>query len=199
MKKVFILLGAALLVITGILISLLKNRAALRPAKVIRPAEISSDPTLIGRSVANRLFPDFHAAQNVIWYIDTTEDQLTNLAQVALTHYQNPLKPTLHDLRQDMDSACPENCWYVHQSGVPLPDPISQKMRTEPSVEVFVQYFDRHAQVPETCDNQKLLEPSCINPVSVREVRRKIKTPARHFFMQRYLDSRFYLFIEKPS
>jgi hypothetical protein len=62
-----------------------------------------------------------------------------------------------------------------------------------------IQYFDRDEKVPEACETQKILTADCMRPISVREVRRKIKSPGPHYFMQRYLKSKFYLFIERQK
>jgi len=199
MKKVSILLGVALLMITAILIFLLKSGGALKPAGVIKPAEIGSDPGLIGRAIALRLFPEFHAAQNVIWYLEAPEEILAKIPEIAHLNYQNPQKPALHDLRQDQQNICVGNCWYIRQAGSTLPETLLQKMKTEKSLEIHIQYFDRNEPVPDTCEKEKILEPKCIKPISVREIRRKLKTEAPHFFMQRYQSSQFYLFIEKSK
>lgn len=197
MKVVSALLIAALLVVTGVLVFLLKSGAALRPAGVIKPSEIGGDPDLIGRSIALRLFPDFQAARNVIWYLDDQEESFARVPQITHLNFQSPQKPPLQDLRKNPQTVCNDGCWYIQWAGAPLPEALLQKLKTEPPLEVFVQYFDRDQQVPQECESEKILETKCVEPVSVREVRRKLKTPAPHFFMRRYLDSQFYLFIEK--
>lgn len=198
MKTVSIIMGVSFLIITAILISLVKKGTVLKPAGVIKPHEITADSELIGKSIAMRLFPDFQEAKNVIWYVDVQEEVFSKIPQVAHSNYQNPQKPELKDLRANPEDTCQEKCWYIQQSGKALPDQLQQKLKTEPTVEVYIQYFDRNVQVPETCETQKILDANCITPVSVRDVRRKIKTEPRHFFMQRYLDSKFFLFIENP-
>jgi len=199
MKIISILLGVALLMITGILVFLLKSGGALKPAGVIKPAEIGSDIGLVGRSIALRLFPEFQEAKNVIWFLETQDEALAKIPEVTHLNYQNPQKPALHDLRQGLLNTCTEHCWYIQQAGIALPETLLQKMKTESSLEIYIQYFDRNEQVPETCEKEKVLEPKCIKPISVREVRRKLKTEAPYFFMQRYLSSQFYLFIEKTK
>lgn len=199
MKFVFSLLAVAVLISSGVMVYLVKKGAALRPAGVIAPTEIGTKPELIGHAVALRLFPEFQMAKNVIWYLDIDEEPMTHIPESTLFNYQTNPKPILLDLRQAPQATCSENCWYVQMANTPLPEALLQKIKTEPSVEIFVQYFERDEQVSEVCENEKMLEFKCVRPVSVREVRRKLKTPAPYFFMRRYLDSQFYLFIEKSK
>lgn len=199
MKIVFAILGAAILISSGVMVFLVKKGAALRPAGVIAPSVIGTKAELIGQAVGLRLFPDFQTAKNVVWYLDVTDEPFVNIPESTLANYQTNFKPELFDLRKNPQATCVENCWYVQTANVPLPEALLQKIKTEPSIEIFVQYFDRDEKVPEVCESEKTLELKCVRPVSVREVRKKLKTPAPYFFMRRYLDSQFYLFIEKTK
>lgn len=197
MKIIFTLLTLAILVSAGVMIFLLKKGVALRTAGVIAPTEFTLKPELIGKSIAGRLFPDFQTAKNVIWYIEPEEEPFVSVPEIALRYYQTTSKPELIDLRKTDLVKCDENCWYVQSAQRPLSDDILKKVKTQPSIEIYIQYFDRNGAVTEVCENEKILELKCIGPVSAREVRRKLKTSAPHFFMRRYLDSQFYLFVEK--
>lgn len=199
MKIVFAILGAAILISSGVMVFLVKKGAALRPAGVIAPSEIGTKADLIGQAVGLRLFPDFQTAKNVVWYLDVTEEPFVNIPESTLANYQTNFKPELFDLRKNPQTSCIENCWYVQAANVALPEALQQKIKAESSLEIFVQYFDRDEKVPEVCESEKTLELKCVRPVSVREVRKKLKTSAPYFFMRRYLDSQFYLFIEKTK
>lgn len=194
MKVIGIVLGIAFAIISGVMISLVRSGGALKPAGVIKPAEVGSDPVFIGKQIAVRLYPDFHAAKFVIWRLD--EGMAADIPLAAIENYKGPVKPTLFDLRGGTSEDCVENCWYVQEIGRDLPDSVLQKTEAATTVEIFVQHFDRDEKVPETCEAEKLLTLNCMRPISVREVRRKIKTSAPHFFMQRYQQSQFYLYIE---
>lgn len=199
MKIVVSMLVAAVLIGTGVMLYLVKQGAALRPAGVIAPTEIGTTPDLIAKHIALRLFPDFQTTKNVIWYLDVAEEPFTSIPESALLNYQTNSKPKLIDFRKDSQSLCAENCWYVQTLNTPLPEAVAQKLKTEPSAEIYVQYFERGEQVPEACETEKILELKCVRPVSVREVRKKLKNPAPYFFMRRYMDSQFYLYIEKSN
>ena len=198
MKTITLILSAAFLIIAAVMISLLRSGGALKPAGVIKPAEIGPDVASIGKQIAVRLFPDFQESQIVIWRIEGGAEELAQIARVAFVDYRSPIKHSLQDLRTP-GQACPENCWYIQDLEKPLPAELEQRTKSIPTAEVFVQYFHRDQKVPEACDAEKLLDIECMKYVSVREVRRKIKKPAPYFFMQRYQKSQFYLFIEKPA
>lgn len=197
MKIASVLLGLALVVISGVLIFLLKSGGALKPAGVIKPTLIGPNPDQIGQAVAVRLFPEFHASKNVVWYLP--EDQsLARIPEVTHSSYQKPEKPILRDLRVQKE-LCPEGCWYTQPMGQALPEELAKKIKTEPTVEIWVQYFDREDQVSEVCEKEKILEPQCLRSISVREVHRKLKSSESYYFMQRYQGSQFYLFVEKSG
>lgn len=199
MKTVLAILGAAILVSSGVMVYLVKKGAALRPAGVIAPSEIGTKSDLIAQAVGLRLFPDFQTAKNVVWYLDIADEPFVNIPESTLANYQTNFKPELFDLRKNPQASCVENCWYIQAANTALPETIQQKIKTEPTLEIFVEYFNRDEQVPEVCENEKTLEEKCVRPVSVREIRKKLKNPAPYFFMRRYLDSQFYLFIEKSK
>lgn len=181
------------------MLSLLKSGGALKPAGVIKPTEIAANPDLIGEALAVRLFPEFHASKNVIWYVSDQDLGLARIPEVTFAHYQNREKPILQNLRQNALEICAENCWYIHSAEQSLSEVLVQKKKDDSTMEIFVQYFNRDEAVPETCEKEKILDPDCMRPIAIREVRRKIKTPVPHYFMQRYQGSQFYLFVERQG
>jgi hypothetical protein len=196
MKAVLI---SALVMISGISVYLVQRGTALRPAGVIKPSEIQPDIDVIGRSLALRLFPEFHSSQNVVWRIEKDQPELMRIVQIAHLNYQTPQKPRLIDNRNSdqPDFSCDGSCWFVFWAdSAALSDSVA-KFKQEPSIEIFIHYFNRDEAVPSYCEDQKIMEISCIRPVSVREVRRKMKTDKPHFFMRRYLDNEFFLYLEK--
>ncbi len=198
MKTIAVIVGAALLIITGVLVHLLRSGGALKPAGVIKPAEVSADPSLIGSQIAVRLFPEFNEARYVIWRLEGGDETLADVPRAAFAHLRSPKMPTVHDLRGGDPENCEGNCWFILSLEPALPESVAQKVKTSEPVEIFVQYFNRDEKVPDACEKEKILDVSCMRSVSVREVRRKFKTPAPHYFMQRYKGHQFYLFIERP-
>ena len=198
MKVIGVVLGAALPIVSYVMISLVRSGGALLSAGVIKPAEIGLDPHLIPKQIAVRLFPDFDTNKVTIWWIEAGRGQLAEIPVATIAHYRGHETPALHDLRMGERAECAAVCWYIQNIGSPLPETVVQRLKSEPANEIFIQYFDRDEKVPETCEAEKILDPICMRPVSVREVRRKLKTSAPYYFMRRYLQSQFYLFIERP-
>ncbi len=199
MKTVSILLGAALIIITGILLTLLKSGGALKPAGVIGATEMGSDQNRIPKALALRLFPEFHRSKNVIWYFDSNNGFHSGIPVNTYQEFQSPEKPVLVDLRENNPKVCDEGCWYFQDISTPLSESIQEKIQAEPSIEIFIDTFRRDAPVPQHCETEKILDNECVKHISVREIHRKLKSEELHFFMRRYLDSRFFLFIEEPS
>lgn len=199
MKIIITLLAVAFLLIAGVMISLLRSGGALQSAGVMKPAEISSGFSRIGELVTLRLFPEFDTAQHVLWLLEEGDESLDEIPKSAHAHWKGQKPSTLHDLRVGAEVNCVERCWYIQNLNTPLSDDLKQKMKNQPSTEILVQRFDRDEKVSEHCEGQKILDAACMRPVSVREVRRKIKTPTPHFFMRRYLDSQFYLYVEQST
>lgn len=198
MKTVAAIVTLAFLVIAAVMISLVRRGGALKPAGVIKPAEIGNNPALIPEQIATRLYPDFHEAKFVVWRVEAGDAQLSAIPSAVFAHLRIPPLPTLHDLRHGGEDGCAENCWYVQDLEKELPDAVIQKMKDKPTVVIHVQKFQRDQKVPEVCETEKILTVECMKPVATREVRRKIKTAAPHYFMQRYQSSQFFLYLESP-
>jgi hypothetical protein len=195
MKTITIIIAVAFTIISATMISLVIRGGALKPAGVIKPAEIGSDPTKLGRQIGVRLFPDLNAHKVVLWRVE--DDSLAHIVRTAQEFYHGPIKPKLYDLRAGVPANCTENCWYLLGMDTELPQTLAAQTTTDQPAEIYIQYFDRDEKVPEACDNQKILDVKCMRPISVREVHRKLKTPAPYYFMQRYQKSLFFLYLER--
>lgn len=171
------ILGLAFVVMIAITVQLVKKGAALRSAGVIKPMLVPEPVSLIGESLALRLFPHFQSAKNVYWI---SSGEMMPLAQVIakVTHErilmdQKP-KFIMRDLLQEGEPSSEEEVIWI-----------------------YVLSFRRGQSVPPECEEQQILNIECLKAVSVREVNNKFSEPQPYFFMRRYLDNRFYLLIEK--
>lgn len=199
MKTVFLILSLAILMSSGVMFFLVKKGAALRPAGVIAPAEIAAKPELVAESIALRLFPEFQKVKNVIWHFDIQDKPFSEIAEMTLQKYQTIPKPELIDLRKNPEAKCETNCWYIQSLNQPINSYVVDKIENAPSLEIYVQSFERDEEVTVFCENEKILEFKCIRPISIRQVKKKFKKSRPYFFMRRYMDSQFYLFIEKAK
>jgi hypothetical protein len=59
--------------------------------------------------------------------------------------------------------------------------------------------FYNNELVPDLCENQKRLTIDCLIPLSVRDVKKKIKDPTQlYFFLRKYNDRDYFLFVQQP-
>jgi hypothetical protein len=183
----------ALIFITSVTIYLVRQGAALRSAGVIKPSEIGSDFDVIGRSLALRMFPEFQSSPKVIWYFHPDQESLLRIARVAHLNLQLDPKPELIDARFLAKAPeCSGPCWIISNAAIP-------DIEKSSVLEIWTEFFDRDEPVPPKCHQQKIMEPDCVRPISIREVHRKLKSENPHFFMRRYLEREFFLYIEKSA
>ncbi len=190
MKKAVILIGLLFVIITGVLIKLIKSGAALRPAGVIKPMNFDPEMTIIAQSLAIRLFPEFQSHQNVYWVSEEDFEVKT----------QNILNLTMMELSSKVPNMSIQS-WQVLslqqfeqiQKAGPLP---TEGLNSVPPLYIFIHSFVRTMEVPENCEDKKILDDLCLKAISVREVKKKFKDPSPYFFMRRYMDNNFYLFVE---
>lgn len=208
MKWVYSAIVASLVLISAISVFLIKKGVSLRTAGVIKPSVISPEIGIVGSSVALRLFPDFSASDYVFW-IYPNEDHVTEvdrIVEVASLNLKDPRQKQVKNLLwvkmivdQQAISDCSTPCWIqisAEQMEILKPS-LSQKFQDK-SVFIYVNYFNRNIAPDPTCENLKVLNKECVVPISVREIHRKLEKQDRYFFMRRYLDHDFYLFLENP-
>lgn len=207
MKWVYGLLSLSLILITGITFYLINKGVSLRTAGVIKPSVIEPEVGIIGSALALRLFPDFSASDDVFWiYPDQITEseklEIDRIIEVASKNLKDPRKISDLDLLSSESvisnqilSECPKPCWIK----VSFKKLSELKPTLTAAMFIYANYFNRDMVPSADCDSSKILIAECLIPVSVREVRKKIKTADRYFFMRRYLDFDFYLLIEKTK
>lgn len=178
MKKIFILLGLASLVVVGCMVYLLKTGISLSPAVMIRPSVYSTEDVIL-ESTVQRLFPYF--SQYKEWVIVPEFKELENQAEVLKTlilkHH-----PNIHiEIKAFSDSESPlrvlSRQTIMLSAFVPNDFPISAK-----------------------CKNMQRLDYVCFKEVSLHKSRRKFKDLTKNYFMMTsYLDTNFLLLIQKRN
>ncbi|MFN7262718.1 MAG: hypothetical protein ACK5RO_00125 [Pseudobdellovibrionaceae bacterium] len=177
MKILFSILGLAFVVMIAITLQLVQKGAALRPAGVIKPVLIPEPPSLIGQSLALRLFPHFQSSERVYWISSEDLQEVTKeISQLAFQKLRLEKKPhfILRNLAEEGEQALEKD-----------------------SILIYVVGFRRDQGVPSHCETQHVLDLDCLIAVSAREVRKKLTENKPYFFMRRYFENRFYLLIEK--
>jgi hypothetical protein len=210
MNKVYISLGLAFSIIAACMIYLVIEGVSLRTEPIIKPSPIDDEYKNITFGVVHRMFPDLQGAEYVIWgLMPYTSEEAKILELLQAEHFvQLGLRPNIILINakttDDDIKNCAQPCWIVvdkNQASGLGENPILARirgLRGEKYFSVTLQEFELDMKVPETCDTEKRLDFDCILPVSVREVRRRMKVDGpRYFFMRRYNEKDNFLFMQK--
>ncbi len=189
---------------------LVKVGVSIRTEGFIRPSIVDADFTNVSTAVFSRLFPDFQKSHYIIWGLPeyTTEDDkvVTDLKTIYEAHFKKKVTILLDPLEITKDEVenCESPCWIF------LPQEQAHQLALNKWIETNVWHlkrdyititwvdFLRHPEVPDYCIEEKHLDYKCLQLVAVREVERKFREEnKRYFFMRKYQDSDFFLFVEK--
>lgn len=204
MKLVNATLISCLVIISAVVIYLAIDGAALRSAGLIKPTVLDSNNKLLPKSVALRLFPEFQASQNTVW-LPSPFLQAQSAAIVGSIHdYYKTLKaPSFPEMILVNSNTPPEVAefsgatkWWVFESENEALLGRIRQSETAPNI-IYIGEFKRDEVVPPNCETEKVLSRDCLKVVAIREVKKKFKTDQRYFFMRRYNEHEFYLFIEQ--
>lgn len=206
MKTVYAVLTFCLLLISAVIIYLVVSGSALRSAGVIKPTEYKEDNKLLAKSVALRLFPEFQSSQNTIWIPSKNmESAASTIISAVQEHYRSlnvPDVPQIESVNLNADlqdfKKSDSLKWWIFPAGgeILLNQLLEQKIFINEPTVIYISEFKREEQVPENCNNEKKLTHECLKLVAVREVRKKFKSNEPYFFMRRYNDHQFFLFVE---
>ena len=211
MKKVYYVIGTALLIISICMIILVFKGVSLRTEPIIKPSPIDANYKNITSGILNRLFPQFQKADYVVWGFDplqgSEEETLFNLLQNEHKIQFGTRPQILHWSNQTSAQAiqaCRKPCWIAvdkeSASHLSNPDDIGplQKLLGQNYFSITFLVFERNMIVPPACEAEKRLDFSCILFVSVREGRKYFKNiDTRYFFLRAYNKLDYFLFIEK--
>lgn len=204
MKLVNALLVTCLVVISAVVIYLVIDGTALRSAGVIKPTVLDSENKLLPKSVALRLFPEFQSSQNTIWLASPQLKPKIASIIASIHNYYTTLKaPSVPELilvnsntqTSEMTNSQNSKWWIFESENVAVFEAI-HKNQVSPNI-IYINEFKRDEVVPANCETEKMLSRECLKVVAVREVKKKFKTEQHYFFMRRYNDHEFYLFIEE--
>lgn len=204
MKSVNALLVVCLVIISAVVIYLVIDGTALRSAGVIKPTVLDSENKLLPKSVALRLFPEFQSSPNTVWLASPKLQPKLASVVASIHNYYTSLKapsmPELVLINSNMLASEITNSqnskWWIFESENESVLKVIRQNEIEANT-IYVNEFNRDEVVPEICETEKMLSRECLKVVAVREVKKKFKTEQRYFFMRRYNDHEFYLFIEQ--
>jgi hypothetical protein len=204
MKLVYGLLSACLVLISAVIIYLVIDGTALRSAGVIKPTVYESDNKLLAKSVALRLFPEFQSSQHTVWLATgDLQDQSRAIVESIHDYYKSLNTPTIPELyflnsgdAESQVTNLTRPAWWVFQTESKGAINLIRQGGSEPA-QIYMSYFKRDEPVPAECETEKVLTRNCLKLVAIREVKKKFRSEKPYFFMRRYNDHEFYLFIEQ--
>jgi hypothetical protein len=213
MKKVYYILGAALLIITICMILLVFKGVSLRSEPIIKPSPVDAKYENITYGVIRRMFPSFQKTDYVVWGINpSTSSEEETIFELLQNEYaaQFGAKPnTVHwtdPLSSDDVRKCVKPCWITIEkekaSSLKANDSLKsiQAVLGQNYFSITFLEFERDIPVPQVCEMEQRLDFSCILPVAVREVRKYFKqVDTRYFFTRAYNEVDYFLFIEKKK
>lgn len=211
MKKLTVLLAIGFALITACIIYLIKSGVSVRSSPLIRPSIASKELGNIAPALVLRLYTQFQNSDFIILGFPQDSKEAEKLLSELTQEFEKAFNRKVHtlpdaaNLSREEISQCQKPCWLL------LPpdqaNQLGQNQFIDSHIDLLGQayfnltwiYFSRDTEVPEPCVEEKRLSFGCLAAVSVHEARRKIeKTDARYFFLRRYLDKDFFLFIENP-
>lgn len=207
MKKITILLTLAFILISACMIYLIHNGVSIRSAALIRPSVISADGHNMANGLVIRMAQEFKNTHYVLWGI-VSDSNLFDQAQTEFEKLFPALKVTRLQLGEQTTPeeirACPAPCWIVtepngaHELAGQTPISHRTEIAEKSYFNLSVVLFSKAEPVSAECDAQKRLSFDCLKALSIREAQRKMKNPhAHYFFLRKYLDKDYFLFVQK--
>ncbi|AGH94566.1 hypothetical protein [Pseudobdellovibrio exovorus] len=214
MKKVGWLIGLGLIIITVCMGYLIKQGISLRSAPLIQPSVMDADRANVATSVIQRMHQNFEDVDYAIFGVaEKAEDQ--QLIRMMAEEYEKVFKAPVQFLVQndsvtaDVVAACTRPCWILtgfekaHTlAGVNTWMQDNLISQQKPFLSLTIVDFQVGEPgddvVSDECHQQKRLSFDCLVPVSVREIKRRMKKPdQKYFFLRQYNGEDFFLFLQK--
>ncbi len=201
-----IILTLAFILISACMIYLTRSGVSIRSAALIRPSIISAEGHNMANGLVIRMAQDFKNTHYVLWGI-ASDSNLFDQAQAEFEKLFPGLRITRLQLSQQTTPeeirACPAPCWIVTEPTMAheLAGQTTLSHRNEIAEKSYfnlsVINFSKAEPVTAECDAQKRLDYDCLKTLSIREAQRKMKNPdAHYFFLRKYLDKDYFLFIQ---
>ncbi|MBY0314734.1 MAG: hypothetical protein K2Q26_04400 [Bdellovibrionales bacterium] len=196
MKKANMMIGLALLVITGCIGFLFLNGIGLRFAKLIKPSVYGKEAA---DAVVIRMFPDLSERKILILGVPTDQPE----AQIFTDHLKDAYARHFKEeprMITDVEKleTCKGPCWLVtrlEEAHSLDDDRLEYRNLSKNYLSIFI--FDKNADPSEECKAKLRLNLNCLHDLSIREASRKMKTQDPYFFLNKYADNNFFVFIGK--
>lgn len=208
MKVISAILGLAFVIIAVCMFILIQRGVSLRTAPIIKHSILAEDEMNIATGVVLRLFPDFQQSDFVIWNLDQNSALVQKNLGIIKNRLEKELKKPISIIYDGLAASaeelkeCVSPCWiYFKPDSVHKFDKnpfLTDIQKLSPHfITISWNEFERDMTFTDECLHEQRLSLECIKEASVNEVRRKLKEPGRYFFMRKYLDQDYFLFVEK--
>lgn len=211
MKNIVAILAVCFALITWTIFHLINAGVSIRTAPIIKPSVVGSNFHNVPQGVFLRLFPDFQQSDYILWGASQSSSEFKIVLHELQKRYEQQFKTPVHIFKVDPDSNknrladCTKPCWVL------LPPTHAHELVRNGWIEdnrlilkknyVTITWisFIRQNTVPPACIEEKRLDFECLKSVSIQEVKKKlIERDQRYFFMRKYKDQDYFLFIEDP-
>lgn len=175
---------------------------------LIKPTPIDANFANVAQSMVLRLFPELQNTHYVIWGILPFTEESQKTFDLMKIDYKKVFHADVQVLEGDKVSsddikACAKPCWILlpiekaHELEPNLFIDENIKKNSDSYINISWINFEREQNVSDECVHEHRLSYSCIKPVSVKEVERKMKSPHRYFFLRKYNEKDLFLFVQK--
>lgn len=212
MKKMNALLIFGLVIISACMIYFVSKGVSMRAEPMINPSVISQDHQNISEGLISRLFPELQNDSYIVWGGPDDDAQFMTTLVLSKKKYEQRFSKTVtlimkaDEKSADEIKACPEPCWLVvgtdraHQ--LTANDFIEKKLTPLNKIFFTITWLPFRAgeAVPQDCEQQQRIQRlDCIRTLTVRDSQRRMKKKDQlYFFMRRYNEKDYFLFVQQP-
>lgn len=213
MKILLVLFTIFCIVASVIMIKITHDGTSIRSAPIIGPSPQGEEYKNVGRSVVNRLFPDFQSSNYVLIGAPVDLQMAPQIINDIKTGYEKQFHKNVtiltadENLSAEVITQCQQPCWIMtsetQANELSVDNKIPQMLNKIENANHFHLTIVPFSGVPEPseeCVAEQRLSLKCIIPLSIHQVRKKFKDPAvSYFFMRKYQDRDYFLFIQTGS
>lgn len=192
------------------MVNLTRGGVSIRSAPIIGPSPQGAEYKNVAVGVVTRLFPDFQQAGYVV--IGRASDlkmgpQIINDLKLAFeAQFKQNVRLIADDTNLTLETLanCEKPCWILTSENqaneLSENNRLPKMLDSLKSVNHFHLTLIPFSKVPnpsEACIAEKRLSLSCLIELSIHEVSKKFKDPmVSYFFMRKYQDRDYFLFIQ---
>lgn len=213
MKKMWAFLTVGLLVISACMIYFVTHGVSMRTEPMIDPSIITVDHQNIADGLITRLFPELQNDAYILWGAPLDSAEFMTTLTITKKKYEErfgknvTLLLAAEQRTTDEIKNCALPCWIVvdtKNANQLLTNDFIVKKMTPLNKSFFTLTwlpFTRNEAVPKECEEQKRIERlDCIRTLTVRDsLRRMKKQDQLYFFLRRYNEKDYFLFVQQPA